>query len=59
MDQEQQEHESRWWEITTEPCVGQVTYRRQKPEVNPDEELRSEIEMLINKFVAFWVVKCN
>ena len=44
MNQEEQERELRWWELPTEPRMEQVTYWRQKPEVGPDEELRSEVE---------------
>ena len=49
MDQEEQEHESRWRKLPTEPHTGQVTYWRQWPEVSPDEDLRSEVETLENK----------
>ena len=51
MDQEAQEHEPRWQKLPTEPRMGQVTYWHQKPEVRPDEDLRSEIEMSIDKYV--------
>ena len=48
VDQQVQEHKLRWWELPTEPRMGQVTYWRQKPVVSPDKELRTEVEMLIN-----------
>jgi len=52
MDQEEQEHESRWQELPNKPRMGQVTYWHQKPEVSPDEDLRLEVERLINKYVS-------
>lgn len=40
-----------WEELPTQPRLGQVTYWRQKREVNPDEYFISESETSINKYV--------
>ena len=61
MDLQKQQHESRQGKLPTEPRLGQaVTYRRVKPEVSPDEELRSKVKTLslkVSILVVFRIIK--
>ena len=59
MDPLEQQHESRWKKLPTEPRLGQaVTYLRQKPAISPGEDLRSQVVNKVSILIEY-LTRCK